>query len=71
MFGLGAGEIAIIAILVLIIFGGKKIPQLGSGLAKGIQNFKRGLKKKKKKKRARTTLFPKKRINEFYLLPEQ
>ena len=43
MFGLGVGEIAAIAILVLVLFGGRKLPQLRSGLAKGIQNFKRGL----------------------------
>ena len=44
MFGLGVGEVGIIAVFILVLFGGKKIPQLGSGLAKGIQNFRRGLK---------------------------
>ena len=44
MFGLGIGEVVIIAVFILILFGGKRIPQLGSGLAKGIQNFRQGLK---------------------------
>ena len=44
MFGLGIGEVGIIVVFILVIFGGKKIPQLGSSLAKGIQNFRRGLK---------------------------
>lgn len=43
MFGLGFGELAIILVLVLLVFGGNKLPQLGSGLAKGIKNFKKGL----------------------------
>lgn len=44
MFGLGVGELIAIAIVVLVLFGGRKIPQLGSGLAKGFINFKKGLK---------------------------
>ncbi len=43
MFGLGFGELAIILVLVVLVFGGKRLPQLGSGLAKGIKNFKKGL----------------------------
>lgn len=44
MLGLGAGEMVAIGVLVLVLFGGRKLPQLGSGLAKGIKNFQRGLK---------------------------
>ena len=43
MFGLGIGELAIILVLVLLVFGGNKLPKLGSGLAKGIKNFKKGM----------------------------
>ena len=41
---LGTGEIIIIAIIVLLLFGGKKIPELMKGLGKGIRNFKDGIK---------------------------
>jgi sec-independent protein translocase protein TatA len=41
---LGTSEIVIIAILVLLLFGGKKIPELMKGLGKGVSQFKRGLK---------------------------
>jgi sec-independent protein translocase protein TatA len=41
---LGTGEIIIIAIAILLIFGGRKIPELRKGLGKGIKNFKEGVK---------------------------
>jgi sec-independent protein translocase protein TatA len=41
---LGTTEIIIIAILVLLMFGGKKIPELMKGLGKGVRNFKEGVK---------------------------
>ena len=41
---LGATEIIIIAMLVLLLFGGKKIPELMKGIGKGIKNFKEGVK---------------------------
>ena len=37
---LGTGEIIIIAIIVLLLFGGKKIPELMKGIGKGVKNFK-------------------------------
>ncbi len=40
MFGLGAGEIFIIAFVALLFFGSKKIPELMRGLGKGIREFK-------------------------------
>ena len=43
MFGLGMGELLIIGAGVVLLFGSKKIPELGSGLAKGIKNFQKGL----------------------------
>lgn len=41
---LGTGEIIIIAIVVLLLFGGRKIPELMKGIGKGIKNFKEGVK---------------------------
>jgi sec-independent protein translocase protein TatA len=44
MFGLGTPELMIIMALAFLIFGGKKLPELGSGLGKGIRSFKKGIK---------------------------
>ena len=44
MFGLGMQEILIIAFVVLLLFGGKKIPELMKGLGKGVKSFKEGMK---------------------------
>ena len=41
---LGTGEIIIIAIIVLLLFGGNKIPELMKGIGKGVKNFKDGVK---------------------------
>lgn len=40
---LGAGEIIVIALIVLLLFGGRKIPELMNGLGKGIRSFKEGM----------------------------
>lgn len=39
----GAGELVIIAILVIVIFGGRKLPELGKGLGQGLANFRRAM----------------------------
>ena len=44
MFGLGAPELMIILAICFVIFGGKKLPEIGAGLGKGITSFKKGLK---------------------------
>lgn len=44
MFGLGTTEILVIAIIILLLFGGKKIPELMKGLGKGVKSFKDGMK---------------------------
>ena len=44
MFGLGTTELIIILVLVLIIFGAGKLPQVGGALGKGMRNFKDGIK---------------------------
>jgi sec-independent protein translocase protein TatA len=45
LFGnLGAPEIIIIALVVLLLFGGRKIPELMKGIGKGVKSFKDGVK---------------------------
>ena len=44
LFGLGMKEIIVIALIVLLLFGGKKIPELMKGLGKGVKSFKDGIK---------------------------
>ena len=41
MFGLGTPEIILIAIVILVLFGAKKIPELMKGLGKGVKEFKK------------------------------
>ncbi|MCH5308703.1 MAG: twin-arginine translocase TatA/TatE family subunit [Prevotella sp.] len=43
LFGLGTSEILVIALVVLLLFGGKKIPELMKGLGKGVKSFKEGM----------------------------
>lgn len=43
MFGIGTQEILFIALIVLLFFGGKKIPELMKGLGKGVKSFKDGM----------------------------
>jgi sec-independent protein translocase protein TatA len=44
MFGFGIGELLVIGLLVLLFFGGNRLPKLGSSLGMAISNFKTGLK---------------------------
>ena len=44
MFGLGISEILLILLIVILVFGSSRIPELGRGLGEGIKNFKKGIK---------------------------
>jgi sec-independent protein translocase protein TatA len=44
MFGLGPVELGVIALVIVLLFGTRKLPELGSGLGKAISNFKRSYK---------------------------
>lgn len=44
MFGIGVPELLLIAFIILLVFGGKKIPELMKGLGKGVKGFKDGMK---------------------------
>jgi sec-independent protein translocase protein TatA len=43
MFGLGPLELGIILAIVVVLFGAKRLPELGSGIGKAIKNFKSGM----------------------------
>lgn len=44
MFGLGITELLIILVIILIIFGAGKLPELGDGIGRGIKNFRKAVK---------------------------
>jgi sec-independent protein translocase protein TatA len=45
MFGLGMPELLVILVIIVIIFGAGKLPEIGAGIGKGIKNFKEATKK--------------------------
>jgi sec-independent protein translocase protein TatA len=44
MFGLGIGELVVVLVIVLVIFGAGRLPEVMGSMGKGVQAFKRGLK---------------------------
>jgi sec-independent protein translocase protein TatA len=44
MFGLGPGELLLIFLAILLLFGAKRIPEIAQGMGKGIREFKRAMK---------------------------
>ncbi|HET6461387.1 MAG TPA: twin-arginine translocase TatA/TatE family subunit [Syntrophales bacterium] len=45
MFGIGVPELIVILIIVLIVFGSGKLPEIGGAIGKGIKNFKKSVRK--------------------------
>lgn len=45
LFGLGTGEILLIVLVVLLLFGGKKLPELMRGMGRGVKEFKDAMEK--------------------------
>ncbi len=43
MFGIGTTELILVLVIVLVIFGASRLPQLGEGLGKAIKGFKKGI----------------------------
>ena len=43
MFGIGATELIILLAIVLVVFGARRLPELGAGVGRAIKNFKAGL----------------------------
>jgi sec-independent protein translocase protein TatA len=46
MFGLGLPELLVILVIVVLLFGAGKLPQIGSGIGEGIRNFRKSMKDK-------------------------
>lgn len=52
MFGIGMPELIIILVILLVIFGASRLPEIGAGLGKGIRNFKKSVTETEKELKA-------------------
>jgi sec-independent protein translocase protein TatA len=51
MFRLGVPELLILAVIVFILFGAKRLPEMGKGIGEGIKNFKKSIKNDEEKEK--------------------
>ena len=56
MFGLGTGELIVVFLLVIVLFGAKKLPQLGDGLGKALRGFQKAMHGPEDKPAAKTPI---------------
>ncbi|RHV97687.1 twin-arginine translocase TatA/TatE family subunit [Odoribacter sp. OF09-27XD] len=61
---IGTTQLVVIVLVVLLLFGGKKIPELMKGLGKGVKSFKDGMNGSMKKTKMTTKIIPRKRNNQ-------
>ncbi|OAG28141.1 twin-arginine translocase TatA/TatE family subunit [Thermodesulfatator autotrophicus] len=50
MFGLGLPELIIIFLIIVVLFGASRLPQIGEGLGKGIKNFRKAMSEEEQEK---------------------
>jgi sec-independent protein translocase protein TatA len=58
MFGIGMPELLVILFICLVVFGAKRLPEIGAGMGKGIKNFKNSLSDAEKELKAADPLEP-------------
>ncbi len=61
MFGLGTTELLLIAGAGLLLFGAKRLPEIGSSLGKGLKNFKKTFESPEEEEQVKKTTSPKKK----------
>ncbi len=54
MFGLGIWELVVILVIVVLLFGARRLPEIGAGIGEGIRNFKKSMKDDKAEKGEKT-----------------
>jgi sec-independent protein translocase protein TatA len=64
MFGIGMPELLVILVIILIIFGAGKLPQIGEGLGKGIRNFRKATAKEQEEAEATAKKLEEKKAEE-------
>ena len=54
MFGLGIWELVVILVIVVLLFGARRLPEIGGGIGEGIRNFRKSMKDEKTEKTEKT-----------------